>query len=71
VLHDQVLFVRHGYRRPDRHHNNNPNNSLLPKVLEQGYGSPLLLGVIYMEVARRMGLVLDATPLSEGAQRMF
>eukprot|EP00240_Pyramimonas_obovata_P005243 CAMPEP_0118928032 /NCGR_PEP_ID=MMETSP1169-20130426/5382_1 /TAXON_ID=36882 /ORGANISM="Pyramimonas obovata, Strain CCMP722" /LENGTH=409 /DNA_ID=CAMNT_0006869925 /DNA_START=280 /DNA_END=1507 /DNA_ORIENTATION=- len=63
---NHVLFERHGYTRPNSHHNNSPDNSLLPKVLEQGSGSPLLLGVLYIEVARRMGLILEGAPLSEG-----
>eukprot|EP00976_Prorocentrum_cordatum_P117507 1196317-Prorocentrum_minimum.AAC.5 len=63
---NQVLFERHGYTKPEFHHNNSPDNSLLPKVLEQGKGSPLLLGVVYMEVAHRMGLPLEGAPLSEG-----
>ncbi|KAK3286977.1 hypothetical protein CYMTET_5493 [Cymbomonas tetramitiformis] len=63
---NEVLFKRHGYKRPDRHHNGDPQNSLLPRVLEEGRGSPVLLGVLYMEIARRIGLEVEGSPLSEG-----
>ena len=62
-------YERHGYGRPERHHNNAPANSLLPAVVESGRGSPVLLGVIYLEVARRVGLRMHGAPLSEGACR--
>ena len=59
-------YERHGYVRPPRHHNNDPANSLLPAVVESGRGSPVLLGVLYLEVARRVGLRMHGAPLSEG-----
>jgi hypothetical protein len=52
--------------RPHRHHNHSPYNSLLPKVLEGGCGSPVLIGIIFLEVARRIGLPMHGTPLNEG-----
>jgi hypothetical protein len=64
-------YERHGYVRPPRHHNNDPAYSLLPAVVESGRGSPVLLGVLYLEVARRVGLRMHGAPLSEGKAHMF
>jgi regulator of sirC expression with transglutaminase-like and TPR domain len=39
-----------------------PANSSLPAVLARRKGLPILLSVIYIEVARRLGFALDAVP---------
>lgn len=36
-----------------------PRNSYLNQVLDRGLGIPISLSVVYLEVARRMGLVLE------------
>jgi regulator of sirC expression with transglutaminase-like and TPR domain len=53
-----VLFERHGFHgnRDDYY---NPKNSFLNEVLERKTGIPITLSVLYMEVAQRIGLVLD------------
>jgi len=52
-----VLFTREGYRgnRDDYY---DPKNSFLNDVIERRIGIPITLSVLYMEVARRVGLRL-------------
>lgn len=51
----RVLFVEHGFRgNTDDYYD--PRNSFLHEVLDRRVGIPITLSVIYMEVARRIGL---------------
>jgi regulator of sirC expression with transglutaminase-like and TPR domain len=53
-----VLFSRHGFRgnRDDYY---DPKNSFLNELIERKTGIPITLSVLYMEVARRIGLGVD------------
>jgi regulator of sirC expression with transglutaminase-like and TPR domain len=53
-----VLFSRHGFRgnRDDYY---DPRNSFLNELIERKTGIPITLSVLYMEVARRIGLGAD------------
>jgi regulator of sirC expression with transglutaminase-like and TPR domain len=53
-----VLFSRHGFRgnRDDYY---DPKNSFLNELIERKIGIPITLSVLYMEVARRIGLGVD------------
>lgn len=53
-----VLFARHGFRgnRDDYY---DPKNSFLNQVLERKSGIPITLSVLYMEVAERVGLIVN------------
>jgi len=53
-----VLFSRHGFRgnRDDYY---DPKNSFLNQVIERKTGIPITLSVLYMEVAKRIGLAFD------------
>jgi regulator of sirC expression with transglutaminase-like and TPR domain len=55
---NHVLFTREGYRgnRDDYY---DPKNSFLNDVIDSRKGIPITLSVLYMEVARRVGLKLD------------
>ena len=55
---NRVLFEQHGFRgnRADYY---NPKNSFLNEVLDRKTGIPITLSVLYMEVAQRIGLVLQ------------
>jgi regulator of sirC expression with transglutaminase-like and TPR domain len=53
-----VLFRREGFRG-DRDDYYDPKNSFLNDVLERKKGIPITLSVLYMEVARRVGLTLE------------
>ncbi len=57
VLFEQEHF--HG-NRTDYY---NPNNSFLNKVLEEHVGIPIALSLLYMEVGKRVGLVLEGIGL--------
>ena len=48
----EVLGDRHGFAG-DREHYDDPSNSMLDLVLERRRGLPILLSVVYVEVARR------------------
>jgi regulator of sirC expression with transglutaminase-like and TPR domain len=51
----RVLFLDRGFRgNVDDYYD--PRNSFLPDVLERRVGIPITLSVVYMEVARRIGL---------------
>lgn len=54
----KVLFERHGMRG-NRDHYYDPKNSFLNDVLDRGLGIPLTLGIVYLEVAWRVGLNLE------------
>ena len=54
----QVLFVERAFRG-DRDDYYNPLNSCLHAVLERRRGLPILLSVIFLEVAARAGLEVD------------
>ncbi|MGH7886863.1 MAG: SirB1 family protein, partial [Candidatus Binatia bacterium] len=53
-----VLFARHGFRgnRDDYY---DPKNSFLNEVIERKTGIPITLCVLYMEVAKRVGLTVE------------
>lgn len=53
-----VLFKEHGFRgnRDDYY---NAKNSFLNEVIDHKRGLPITLSVLYMEVARRIGLAVD------------
>lgn len=53
----QLLGVEHGFSG-DRERYDDPSNSMLDVVLSQRRGLPILLSVIYIEVARRAGIAL-------------
>lgn len=55
---NQVLFEETGLRGNADDYTN-PRNSLLNDVLDAGLGIPITLSVVYMEVARRIGLRLQ------------
>jgi regulator of sirC expression with transglutaminase-like and TPR domain len=57
-----VLGERHGFRG-DRRRYDDPANSMLDLVLERRRGLPILLSVVYVEVARRAGIPLAAVGL--------
>ena len=47
----------------DEDHYDHPDNSMLDLVLERGVGLPILLSVVYEEVARRSGIPLHGVGL--------
>jgi regulator of sirC expression with transglutaminase-like and TPR domain len=55
---NQVFFKEHGFRG-NREDYFDPKNSFLNEVLDRRTGIPISLSVLYMEVARRMGLSLQ------------
>jgi regulator of sirC expression with transglutaminase-like and TPR domain len=57
-----VLGERHGFAG-DRAHYDQPDNSMLHRVLERRRGLPILLCVVYVEVARRAGIPLAGVGL--------
>lgn len=64
-----VLFERHGYQRMQIH--GNPRDAQLSSVLDNGGGTPAALAVLYMEVARRLGIPMVAQPLEGGRECMI
>lgn len=58
----EVLGERHGFRG-DAEDYDNPDNSMLDVVLERRRGLPILLSVVYVEVARRAGVPLACVGL--------
>ncbi|DBB00582.1 TPA: hypothetical protein ACH3X3_002277 [Trebouxia sp. C0006] len=64
-----VLFERHGYQRMQIH--GNPRDAQLSSVLDNGGGTPAALAVLYMEVARRLGIPMVAKPLEGGRECMI
>jgi len=59
----RVLGGTHGFTG-DREHYDDPANSMLDVVLETRRGLPILLAVVYVEVARRVGIPLAGVGLS-------
>jgi regulator of sirC expression with transglutaminase-like and TPR domain len=57
-----VLAHRHGYAGDDDDYDD-PSNSMLDIVIERRRGLPIVLSVLYVEVARRAGLVLAGVGL--------
>jgi regulator of sirC expression with transglutaminase-like and TPR domain len=57
-----VLGTRHGFRG-DTEQYDRPENSMLDRVLERRRGLPILLSVVYVEVARRAGVPLAGVGL--------
>ena len=57
-----VLGGRHGFTG-ERERYDDPGNSMLDVVLERRAGLPILLSVLYVEVARRAGLTLAGVGL--------
>ena len=53
-----VMFEEHGFRG-NRDNYYDPKNSFLNEVIERRTGIPISLSVLYMEVARRIGLPLN------------
>jgi regulator of sirC expression with transglutaminase-like and TPR domain len=58
----EVLGGRHGLAG-DREDYDNPDNSMLDLVLERRRGLPILLSVVYVEVARRAGIAVAGVGL--------
>lgn len=54
----QLLGATHGFAG-DREHYDDPDNSMLDLVLMRRRGLPILLSVVYVEVARRAGIPLS------------
>ncbi len=59
----QTLGVAHGFVG-DREQYDDPRNSMLDVVLSRRRGLPILLSIVYIEAARRAGIVLDGVGLS-------
>jgi regulator of sirC expression with transglutaminase-like and TPR domain len=57
-----LLGEQHGFTG-DREHYDHPDNSMLDVVLSRRRGLPILLSVIYVEVARRGGIALAGVGL--------
>lgn len=53
-----VLFVEEGYKGNEKSYYD-PRNSYLNEVLDRRLGIPISLSVLFMEVARRVGLALE------------
>jgi regulator of sirC expression with transglutaminase-like and TPR domain len=58
----QLLGVARGFTG-DRENYDDPDNSMLDLVLARRRGLPILLSVVYIEVARRAGIELDGVGL--------
>lgn len=58
----QMIGVTHGFAG-DREHYDHPDNSMLDLVLRRRRGLPILLSVVYVEVARRAGIEIAGVGL--------
>ncbi|MDG1137922.1 MAG: transglutaminase-like domain-containing protein [Opitutales bacterium] len=58
ALLNRVLFHEYGFRGSGKNFEN-PQNSFLHRVLDRRQGLPITLSVIYLLIARRIGLELD------------
>ena len=58
----EVLSVRQGFTG-NREDYDDPDNSMLDLVLERRTGLPILLSIVYVEVARRAGILLAGVGL--------
>lgn len=52
------LFVDQGFAGDEEDYDH-PDNSMLDRVLQRKRGLPILLSVVYMELARRLGVEID------------
>ena len=52
------LFHEHGFAGNQERYDD-PRNSFLNEVLDRGRGIPITLSIVYMEVARRLGLTVE------------
>ncbi len=52
------LFVEHGFRG-DEHTYDAPDNSCLHRVIARRKGQPILMSIVYLEIARRLGVPLE------------
>lgn len=59
---NRVLFHEWGFRGNTEHYTD-PENSLLDRVLERRKGIPISLSIVYLLVARRIGLDLEPVGL--------
>lgn len=59
----QTLGAAHGFAG-DHEHYDDPRNSMLDLVLSRRRGLPILLSVVYVEVARRAGVPIEGVGLS-------
>jgi regulator of sirC expression with transglutaminase-like and TPR domain len=59
---NKVLFEEEGFRGNESDYYN-PDNSFLNKVLEQHVGIPISLSLLYMEVGKRVGLLIEGIGL--------
>ena len=59
---NKVLFEEEGFRGNESDYYN-PDNSFLNKVLEQRVGIPVSLSLLYMEVGKRVGLLIEGIGL--------
>jgi len=59
---NKVLFEEEGFRG-NEHDYYNPDNSFLNKVLEQRVGIPISLSLLYMEIGKRVGLLIEGIGL--------
>jgi len=55
---NRFLFTERGFAG-NREHYDDPRNSFLNEVLDRCAGIPITLSLVYMEVARRAGVVVD------------
>ncbi|MFQ5718045.1 MAG: SirB1 family protein [Acidobacteriota bacterium] len=53
---NRVLFEEEGFHGPGRDHGSDPRSSYLNAVLKRRTGLPVMLSVIYLEVAGRVGI---------------
>ena len=58
----EYLFLHLGFQGNDRDYYD-PQNSYLNRVIDRKLGIPITLSIVYMEVARRLGLVLEGIGL--------
>ena len=58
----QIIGAAHGFVG-DQEHYDDPGNSMLDLVLRQRRGLPILLSVVYVEVARRAGIQIAGVGL--------
>jgi len=59
---NKVLFEEEGFRGNESDYYN-PDNSFLSKVLENRVGIPISLSLLYMEIGKRVGLLIEGIGL--------
>ena len=67
---NEVLFARHRFRGNSEDYYD-PKNSFLNEVLDRRTGIPITLSILYIEVAQRVGLLLEGVGLCAGARLGF